>query len=405
MLAKQSKHINRSSNQLIFDGINLNTGLYALAALKSGKQVTIYLPQLPKAEYHPELTFFYPGTIKNSIKALAQYKTLLKYSALFPNLIKPQRVLTFYSSNPINKKFNNTFDKLLGRDSESATLPIMTSKTKEYKTIAQLLPKGILTFEYQFDRRRAIIDLLKMCKKLGASILHTPAIKNTPSFVKSIPYENNAQTMVLKNYKWPFRNCIRMERENFNITVQPFLNDTLVHIYSKSVLHDFSSFYSDIELMFTSFGYQLTPDDTDQLKNIQQQSIGSLLEFNEVIQDVDLSRLKWGLNANKRFIQKKTRLKINVSKALGSVSTPKISFEQFRAMQNACDEKFDLAKQANIDYQKFVYLFYRYTGGIDEMIEKAYQMLAFERNGGIIWNKIENETIENEFTALFYDKK
>ena len=74
-------------------------------------------------------------------------------------------------------------------------------------------------------------------------------------------------------------------------------------------------------------------------------------------------------------------------------------------MQNACDEKFDLAKQANIDYQKFVYLFYRYTGGIDEMIEKAYQMLAFERNGGIIWNKIENETIENEFTALFYDKK
>ena len=74
-------------------------------------------------------------------------------------------------------------------------------------------------------------------------------------------------------------------------------------------------------------------------------------------------------------------------------------------MQNACDEKFDLAKQANIDYQKFVYLFYRYTRSIDDMIEKAYQMLTIERNGGIIWDKIENETIENEFIALFYGEK
>lgn len=405
MLANQSKYITRSSNQLIFDGINLNTALYALAALKSGKQVTIHLPQLPKTDYHPELTFFYPSRIKDSFKALTQVKTLLKYSVLFPNLLKVQRVLTFYSSNPINKKFNNTFDKLLGRDSESATLPIITSKTKEYKTIAHLLPKGILTLEYQFDRRRAIIELLKMCRALGAIILQTPAITNTSSRIKSIPYESHAQTMILKNYKWPFRNCIRIEREDFNITFQPFLNNTLVHIYTKRPLLNFSSYYSEMEFIHTSFGYQLTPADKSQLKNIQQQSIDPPSEFSEEIYDVDLSRLKWAFSASERFIKKKTRININVGKALKFLSTPKISFEHFRMMQNACDEKFDLAKQANIDYQKFVYLFYRYTRSIDDMIEKAYQMLTIERNGGIIWDKIENETIENEFIALFYGEK
>lgn len=53
-------------------------------------------------------------------------------------------------------------------------------------------------------------------------------------------------------------------------------------------------------------------------------------------------------------------------------------------------DKFDIAKQTGITYPQFKILFHRYGTGIDEMIDKAYEMMETTRNPEIIWEGTEN---------------
>lgn len=63
----------------------------------------------------------------------------------------------------------------------------------------------------------------------------------------------------------------------------------------------------------------------------------------------------------------------------------------YRLLSDLCDEKYDIAKQTGIGYQKFATLFYRYGARIDEMIDMAYEMLSETRDEELIWNRCEEQ--------------
>nr|MDA3927829.1 hypothetical protein [Prolixibacteraceae bacterium] len=74
--------------------------------------------------------------------------------------------------------------------------------------------------------------------------------------------------------------------------------------------------------------------------------------------------------------------------------------ENFRIIQNECDEKFDLAKQTGIEYKHFLALFYRYRNDIDTLIDNAYKLMEQYRNPQKIWTEVEAQHTQKKYSPF-----
>ena len=392
---------NNANIDLLLDGFNLTGGLLALTALKAGINVAIRLNQKPEIGYQPELSFFYPNNFKHSLSALSNYRFLLKCSSLFPHLFFPQRILYFKSTGEINTKFNNTIDKLLGRDRESASFPIVTAKYGDYNEISGFFPKGALVYEYRFDRNRAIIDLLMLCKSRGANLVAPDQPVATKQTIKLSPYPYDSFSIELSDFTWPMKNSIRIEHIDFNLTFQPLGNGTLVHIYfneqadkQQIIEQKLPDIFKDLNIPESAYSYIY-------LNNIAEQAVNRKVNSNQAITDPHLGQIRNTTNQIVKNASELTGKRLSLKHTLKSLAGEPMTFEQFRIIQTECDKQFDMAKQTGISYHHFIHLFYRYRHHIDAMIENAYEMMEWERDPEIIWNHIEKEFLVNDLEIIF----
>jgi hypothetical protein len=382
---------------LCFEGINFTSGLLALAALKAGSKVKFILSKPIETAFRPELTFIYPYNRTKSWQSYLDYRFMLKCSSLFPNLFFPQRVLTFNKHHDINLKFNSLFDGLLGHDRESATLPVNTSRYNEYASITGGLAKGSLVFEYRFDRNRAIIELLKLCKKEGALIVNdNNGVEANYSF-HSQTFDQQVFSSPIDGFQWPYRNSFRVDTETFIATFQPFENQTLFQLYR----HDQNTEPNALNLrdLFKKLGIVNQEELVDNALQFYMNKRENKRE--QLINDFTFNQIRNGISAALRKISTHSCQKIKVGSLFKNHIDQRMTFDYFRSFQARCDAKFDIAKQTGIAYQQFIKLFYRYPSNIDTMIDVAYEMLEQTRDAQIIWQTVEDNFLKSEQDEIF----
>ena len=393
--------INNSCNvDLVLDGINFTSGLLALAAQKSGLRVAIKLPTPLNFDFQPELSFYYPTGIKDIATSIYNFHFLLNCSSIFPYLFFPQRVLSFNTKGTINHQLNSLTDRLLRRERDWAALPFNTSKYKNYDELSATFSKGVLVYEYRFDRNWAVIELLKMCKETGSLII--PQSQSITGKVKltCTQYELNTNFLTLKKFKWPYLNNVNIEQKSVRLTFQTANENTVVGIYPKTSHIEFNAFKDEIAATFTNLNLPVPQDFIARLQQIFHAHQSSGNETDNVCLDPNLQNLRSTFQRLLRNVSKNLGNPIKMDHLFEAFQNQKMNAEMFRIVQAECDEKFDLAKQTGIAYVDFVRLFYRHRNQIDEMIEEAYEMMDRTRNVKQIWQVVEEDWLKKVTNSL-----
>ena len=393
-------NINNSSEpDLVFNGINFVGGLLALAAQKSGIKVAIKLPQNLNFEFQPELSFYYPSKPRNTFTSLNNFRFLFKCSSLFPHLFYPQRVLSFSARRGTSKWTNSIMDKLLRHDESSVALRIETAKYKIYEPISANFTEGTLAYEYRFDRNRAVIELVRMCREEGVMV--TTDMQSIGGGVQwnCIPFQWKAFSLTFENFLWPYRNNLIVEREGIHLTFQSVKNDTIVQFYLRNKNLVFDRFKLEVTGIFEKLKIPVPSDITTQLHQIYP-ALKEMYPASNTLTDPDLAYLRHTFYRYNRHISSQIGKKIKMNNFFHPFQQNRITAGNFRIIQSECDEKFDLAKQTGIAYEDFVPMFYGYRNQIDEMIEQAYELMNEECDSGQIWREVEKEQIKMWRTSL-----
>lgn len=381
---------------LLLNGINFSGALLALASLKSGLKVAIKTPSGFDNTFQPELSNFYPMAVVDSIQSLRNFNFLMKCSALFPNHFFPQRVLSFNSQGTYRSSLNNAIDTILKRDRENASLPVKTEKFKTYQSLSKKYPVGSLVYEYRFDRNRAIIDLLKLCIENGAAMLNHNSEFDYGIELTCNEFDRNGFSIDIDDFKWPYPNSFNIKKEHFSITFQGNKDKTIIQFYLFSSELNVDEFVKDVFEIFKNLSLPVSIDLTLQLRNIFiKNEYQNKIDF-EIIKDPKLFELRNYTLSLLKNVSSILGKKIDLNNTWQAFHGNEIRSENFRLLQNECDEKFDLAKQTGINYDHFILLFYRYQNYIDLMIEAAYEMMNKVRDPEIIWNKVEQEFLKEE---------
>jgi hypothetical protein len=387
------------SIDLLLKGFNFTAGLLALSALRAKLKVTLQLSEELNTSFQPELSCYYPQKISETINAVKNIRFLLKCSKLAPSLFLPQRVLTFSTLTNRKTYLNNTVDSLLRRDRESASFPINTSKYPEYINLSKYYSQASLVYEVRFDRNRAIVELLKQCLENGLKIIPNIQTPLSKIILQCTPYQPLHHTIEIKDFKWPLKNNLWIEYHNFKMTVQRVMNGTLVEFFFNNTIN-LANFQNTVHEEFEKLNIPISEILDHQLQEIIKKNHQKYTISNSHIEDPNLTQLRAYSHQLHQNISTQLGSYINIDAAFNAFKNEEMSGDNFRNIQNECDEKFDLAKQTGIDYQHFMHLFYRYRESIDELIDKAYQQMNKERNPSILWKNTEQELLNQEAKVI-----
>ncbi|MCF8362849.1 MAG: hypothetical protein K9G70_09535 [Prolixibacteraceae bacterium] len=383
-----------NNNQPIYsiqsEGVNYVGALLAYLFQVSGMNVKINLKDQPDTSYSPELSAICPTSYIQLPGAIKRRRDLLKLSTLTPHLFYPKRILMLSGNNNLQ----NVFDILTNREREACSLPVNLSKNKAYKELAPKFKSAVLVYEYQFDRNRATIELLKKAKKAGATISKGAA--PATGTLKFTTESNTHTTFLIKSHKCPYPNDIRYSTPDFSIYFQRWNKGTRIGLILHNAVPNKEKLLSSIiELLL-----KIEVPVNDEVKNHFNDFI-----FNTNKKDLIAEHSLFDLPKQLRKLLKQasslTNTYIRLSNALEKDAISPMNQSTFRYFQQQCDEKYDLAKQTGIDYSVFSHLYYRYPGYIDEMIEEAYGMMATTRDPEIITRHIEANVLESEKQYLF----
>jgi hypothetical protein len=384
---------NKPTYSIQFKGINYVGTLLAYLAQKSGINVNINLDKLPDTSYSPELSTLCPISHTQLPSAIQRRQNILKLSTLTPHLFYPRRVLLLSEKGKIDK-LQNVFDILIKREREACSLPVNLSKNKAYKELASKFKSAVLVYEYQFDRNRATIELLKKAKKAGATI--SKGATPVTGTLKFTTESNTHTTFFIKSHKWPYPNDIRYSTPDFSIYFQRWNEGTRIGL----ILHNTDSNKEKIISSIIELLLNIEIPVNDEVKNHFNNFI-----FNTNKKDLITEPSLFVLPKQLRKILKQasslTNTSIRLSNVLKKDAISPMNQYTFRHFQQQCDEKYDLAKQTGIDYSVFSHLYYRYPTQIDDMIEEAYGMMATTRDPQKISKQIEANVLESENQYLF----
>jgi hypothetical protein len=374
-------------------GINYVGALLAFLAQKSGINVNINLEKLPSAPHSPELSSIAPSSYAQLPGAKLKRQSVLKISTLTPHLFYPRRVL-MVSENSQLKKLQNIFDILTKREREACSLPVNLYKNKTYHALSPKFKSAILVYEYQFDRNRAIIELLKKAKSAGATV--SKKYNHDIKILEFTPESKTHTTLFIGNHKWAYPNDIRFSSSGLSIYLQKWNEGTRIGI----ILYNTKSNKEKIRNMafdvLSRFEIKLTDEHKSHLENFIMDS-----DKANAITEPSLFELPKQLRNLLKQASKETNSTIRLSNGIEKNGISPFIHSTFRSFQQQCDEKFDLAKQTGIDYSVFSNLYYRYPCHIDEMIEEAYKMMNTTRDPKLITKQIEESVLNSEKRFLF----
>lgn len=385
---------------IVFDGLNFIGALLAFSAVKSGLTVAINQPKSFNTELFPELSMYYPGKVNELTKSINNINFLNSCSKLFPHLYFPQRVLFFKASQTINKHLNSITDYLLSRDREWAALPINTNNFEAYKPLSTGLAKGTLAYEYRFDRNWATIELLKTCKNAGVQLISETQQISGKIHLACSPFQYSNYTLILKNFIWPYPNNITIDTGIIQFTFQAYKTNSLVWLYLKNKTISMNLFQREIEDVFTKLKLKLPENFKLQIHQIVKAQQNYSCSLGHILEDPPLPLLHQSYIQLTKNLSKQIGKRITLFDKQEFVEKRGMNAEIFRQIQSTCDDKFDLAKQTGIDYMSFVSKFYRYPHQIDQMIERAYELMNCQRDPVQIWTKTESEQLQKLLSEL-----
>jgi hypothetical protein len=392
-------HVSGSFNLCFYD-INLSGALIALAALRSGLKVAMIINQPLNWNFEPEIITLYPLHFRNIFQSISKIKFFEKISSLFPSLVYPQRILTVSKEIKFRSKTVYLIDLMLKREREIASLPVNFTKYPSYHLLENQFKNGLLAQEFRFDRNMAIIEILQKCKQIGAVIVKDDSNIQEKGDHKTkficLPSQRNDYELKIEGFRLGFNNNLRIVNRNFEMTSQVCETST---IFNFSIKKKFNKdlFLKHVYTIFKSIGIE-TPDKYkeelssvyDKLTSITRQELFD----NYFINDPGIYDLNTLYRKSGKRISQVTGKKIQLQKRIKLLKSNHLNGSFFRQHQSECDEKFDLAKQTGIDYDKFSYYFYRYHDIIDHFIDSAYEQMNNDRvNPHRVWEKVEKEYI------------
>ncbi|HOO85996.1 MAG TPA: hypothetical protein PLS94_15600 [Prolixibacteraceae bacterium] len=383
----------------LFEGFNFMGGITALAALNNGLKIAIRLKLPFGLQYEPDLSFFYPRMVGDTLSSLNNYRFMAKVSKLFPHHFFPQRVITFNKKLDATPKFNALYDKAMGFGREETTFPIVSSNIEDFKAFADTFPKGNLAFEFRFDRNMAIFDLLRICKQNGAAIFKPNSEVTAKTTIHCEPFSKRHIVAVLNEVPWPLQNPMRIDKPGFSLTFQALENKTLLCFYPFVDVLRFDWVKHEIEGIFSALSIKKAKPFWNQLDDFfvrnDEANPSQITLFDE-----DFISMKKALSAYFKQIKTETRKSFDINHIQKFARFELISNDHFRQIQADCDTKFDVAKQSGVSYQLFSRMFYRYRESIDEFTEKAYELMEKSRDAEKNWGEVERGYLENEFGKL-----
>lgn len=373
-----------TQRKTIFSGIDFTGALAAILLQQNGTPVTIELPETPSCHFIPELSCIYPASAKQIVSSYINYRYLLKCSSLSPHHFYPRKVLWLHDKEA-PKKVLQLFDTLSGREREGCYLPVNLKKTQDFNKLASFFGAATLVTEHRFDTNQATIDLLLKARQQGVKIIVHPETASSSVLIFS---QNTKHAQISIEHAWLYPNDIRYSNKNYTATLQAIENNTVLHIYRHNPHISPEALQHEVSLLLSKLQVPI-PDGMPAIV----QSLFRPVENG--IEKTSVNTLRKSFSQIKKGLKKSGIVLPSASKLFSEQSQNQVTQAKFRELQNICDEKFDLAKQSNIEYQHFARLYYRYPVEIDNMIEKAYDMMNTTRNGKKIWEQIEAEHLEN----------
>ncbi len=398
--------VNNSGNEtdICFHGINLTGALVALAALHSGCKVSIELNQKPDLQFLPELVALYPISAFELPNSLSRIKLLKKIAGFYPTLVYPQRLLTLVEDTRLKARKLSFFDLLLGREREDASMPIRLSKYDQYQSIEPFFENGAMISEFRFDRNMLLISLLGECCKAGAHIfLNSSSIKSKAAvFCTEQPA---IKRMNFSGSEFLFKNNLRIVMPQSEILLQKTENGFIAEFQTKQ--KNITADFCQKATKYLQMAGAKQPEDQiiDTILKLFADKEESLNHDSKqiIIRDADLYALKKQCNAAASSISKKIRKRIKFRTWFSQRVAANIDTQAFKQIMADCDEKFDLAKQTGIDYQRFCYYYHRFSKDIDSLTEEAYEEMNSNRNHPeIIWEKVEEKHLKQLLTFSLY---
>jgi len=386
-----------SKNQPIYfiqtEGVNYIGALWAYFAQKSGLKVSINLQQGVHTSFNPELSIVCPVSFTQLPAAMQRRKDILKLSTLTPHLFYPRRVLML-SDYSNNNKLQTIFDILTKREREACALPVNLLKNKTYKALASKFKSAVLVYEYQFDRNRAIIELLKKAQKTGANLSREKT--HGLNTFKFSPESNTHTAIIIENHAWVYPNDIRYSTHEFSIYIQKWDMSTRVGLITHKKNPDKEKLLRGVTEFLSKLNIPINDETKTHFKHFIFNSKKS-----ELITEPSLFDLPKQLRGLLKQASSAANKPIRLTKALNTNGMSPMNHATFRFFQQQCDEKFDLAKQTGIDYTVFSQLYYRYPDSIDDMIEDAYALMSTTRDPQCIAKQIESNILQTE-NQIFY---
>ncbi|MBN1767546.1 MAG: hypothetical protein JXR50_11585 [Prolixibacteraceae bacterium] len=373
-----------TQRKTIFRGIDFTGVLAAILLNQNGTPVTIELPEIPSCHFIPELSCINPSSAKQIVSSYINYRFLLKCSSLCPHHFYPRKVLWLHDKAAPQKTLQ-LFDTLSDREREGCYLPVNLKKTQDFNKLASLFGAATLVTEHRFDANQAIIDLLLKARQQGVKIIVQPE-KTISSVLRFIQNTKHAQIII--EHAWSYPNDIRYSNKNYTATLQAIENNTVLHIYRHNPHISPEALQHEVSLLLSKLQVPIP----DKIPTIVQ---ALFRPVENRIEKTSVNTLRKSFGRIKKELRKSGIVLPSASKLFSEHRQNQVTQAKFRELQSICDEKFDLAKQSNIEYQHFARLYYRYPGEIDNMIEKAYDMMNTTRNGKKIWEQIETMHLEN----------
>ena len=390
---------NNQSFDFLFEDFNFLGGITALAALSNGLKVAIRTKLPFSLQYEPDLSFFYPRMVGDTLSSLNNYRFMAKVSKLFPHHFFPQRVITFTQKLDATPRFNALYGKAMGFGREETTFPIVSSNIEGFETFANVFPKGNLAFEFRFDRNMAIFDLLRICNQNGAVILNPDSEITATMKIHCEPFSKNHFMAVLNDEPWPLQNPMRIDKSGFSLTFLALENKTLLCFYPFVDVLRYDWVKYEIEGIFSALSIKKAKPFWNQLDDFfvrnDEANPSQITLFDE-----DFISMKKALSAYFKQIKTETRKSFDINHIQKFARFEPICNDHFRQIQAECDAKFDVAKQSGVSYQLFSRMFYRYRESIDVLTENAYELMAKSRDAEKNWGEVELGYLENEFGKL-----
>ncbi|MCL3780042.1 hypothetical protein EMN47_06530 [Prolixibacteraceae bacterium JC049] len=295
-------------------------------------------------------------TIPNPFELKRRRNLVEMWAKSAPHLVLPRKTIVFSSKRQWGAI--KLHDWILKNTDYDKTRLLDTKSFEDFSQFnAEDFPQALFTTEYRVNYSRFCIELAKVTQQ------------NSIQFdVKQQQTTNATNYYVVKDFTPNNRNDIRLLTDESDIIL--INKEDRLYVFPVKIEND-KVLLSEIQKLIPSVK-ELFPIEKPHFAQYSFESIYSL------------------------HAQKESTKQNNIP-IEGAPSG--IEMYDYRALQDLCDEKFDIAKQTGIEFPDFSKLFFRYGLQIDEMTDMAYEMLSSTRDAKIIW-----QTCENEFQNKYESK-